>query len=69
VILHALYVLGWSPGAPGHVTAETLGVDAAVAHGSRCPQCDRPLEFTRLQKGRHYCGLATCGACGYVEEV
>jgi hypothetical protein len=60
--------LGFTPGAPDHITAEVLALDARAYR--RCPDCGgRGRTFRAYHKGQTYVGLAACGDCGAAEVV
>ena len=66
----ALEQLGYEPGKPAHVTAETLGVDARSCARRRCGRCRRRgLDFLPYHRGRSYKVVASCPDCLNTEEV
>jgi hypothetical protein len=52
---------GWQPGAPGHVTAETLRIDASCCREMECPECGHPgMQFHPWHLGGRYKAVAAC---------
>jgi hypothetical protein len=66
----SLLELGYTPGTP---SAEVATIDAAVARGTRCPECGRRgrtlAPFVRPGGRSPYRAWAVCRACGAVEEI
>jgi hypothetical protein len=52
---------GFAPGAPGHVTAESVRTDRGLCRRMKCPDCGRRgLEYRPWHRSSRYRVLATC---------
>jgi hypothetical protein len=65
----ALEQLGYEPGAPEHITAATLRIDATTCKRRRCRCGHRGLDFVPWHRGPSYRATATCPACLAAEEL
>jgi hypothetical protein len=55
---------GWLPGAPPHVTPETLALDQAAAEEAGCPECRcHDVVLAPYHRGGRFRYAAGCPAC------
>jgi hypothetical protein len=66
----ALISEGWCRGAPDHLSADIVQIDANAAASMKCGNCRRKgLTFQPWHRGRQYAATAECPACHFVEQV
>jgi hypothetical protein len=57
-----LLAAGWQPGAPAHVTAVTLRIDAELCRGLECSECGhKGMQFHPWHLGARYKAVAVYG--------
>jgi hypothetical protein len=68
--VRGLLLLGFEPGAPAHVTAESREIDGQLCKATHCPGCKaRGREYRPFRRGISYRVVALCLRCGRGEEL
>jgi hypothetical protein len=61
---------GFLPGAPKHITVQTLRIDAGVARCTRCEACNhRGLSLLTFNRHGQYRAIGRCAECGNEVEL
>jgi hypothetical protein len=66
----ALISEGWCRGAPEHLSADVVQIDANAAAAMKCGHCRRKgLTFQPWHRGRQYAATGECPVCRAVEQI